>query len=65
MLVLSLILTGITSNLRYLSENLLWFRKSAIFSHTFPIVTKGKHFLPQTPHSNVDVGFSFCLVLII
>ena len=39
--LLSLTLTGMTSNFRHLSENLLWFQKSAIFSHTFPIATKG------------------------
>ena len=63
--VLSLILTGMTSIFKHLSENLLWLWSLPFFSQSSPTVTKGKHFLPQTPHSNVNVDFSFCLVLIV
>ena len=41
------------------------FKSLPFFSQSSPIVAKGKHFLPKTPLSNVDVGFSFCLVLIV
>ena len=40
------------------------FESRPFFSRSSPTVAKGKHFLPQTPRSIENVGFSFCLLII-
>ena len=60
MLVLSLILTGMTSLFRHLNENLLWFRKSAIFFSIFSHCRKRKTL--SSPNSSFNWKCRFLIL---